>query len=208
MGGDSDEGIGAGSAPQGWHSRGYIPHYDVPGLIQLLTIRLHDSMPAARLAQLNRTSGKLTPVQIRSALENHLDAGYGACYLRDPRVASLAQETLLHFDGERYNLLAWVVMPNHVHTLLQLRAELPVGKVMQSWKGYIARFSNQLLGRSGDFWQRDYFDRFISNEDHYRNAVLYIEGNPVKARLVSSPEQWPYSSARMKSVAEKSAPLQ
>jgi len=89
-----------------------------------------------------------------------------------------------------------------------LRAEFPVSKIVQSWKGYIARFGNQLLGRSGDFWQRECFDRFIRNEEHYRNAVRYIEGNPVKARLAETPEQWQYSSARMKSVAEKSAPLQ
>ena len=156
---------------------------------------LHDSLPAAKLAELNREYDKLSPAQVRGALEGLLDAGAGACYLRNPRVAALAQESLFFFDGERYQLCAWAVMPNHVHVLAQFIAEYPVAKVVHSWKTYIARQGNLLLGRSGAFWQREYYDRFIRNEAHYRNAVQYIEWNPVKARLVQAPEDWPFGSA-------------
>jgi REP element-mobilizing transposase RayT len=117
------------------------------------------------------------------------------------------QETLLIFDGERYRLLAWVVMPNHVHVLVQLDQQHPLPKVLHSWKSYVANQANKILGRSGPFWQREYFDRFIRNEDHYRNAVRYIEDNPVKAGLVMLPEDWRFSSARLRSAAEKSGPI-
>lgn len=114
------------------------------------------------------------------------------------------QETLLRFDGERYLLMAWVVMPNHVHVLAQFDKQYPLSGVLHSWKSYVAHQANQMLGRSGSFWQKEYFDRFIRNDNHYRNAVMYIENNPVKAGLVNSPEEWLFSSAKLKSVAEKS----
>jgi putative DNA methylase len=194
-----DEVVGAprqrSETRQAWHSRGYIPHYDAPGLFQLITLRLHDSMPATKLAELNCSYRNLTPAQVRNALEDCLDAGSGACYLRDPRVAELAQESLLYFDGERYRLCAWVIMPNHVHVLAQFIAEYPVAKVVHSWKSFIANQANKLLGRNGAFWHREYFDRFIRNDEHYRNAVKYVEWNPVKARLADAPGKWPYSSA-------------
>jgi putative transposase len=193
--------------PHYWHSRGYLPHYDEPGLFQMLTFRLHDALPAHKMAELNRGANRLTPGQVRGALEGYLDAGCGACYLRDPRIAAIAQQTLLHFDEERYNLLAWVVMPNHMHVLAQLRRAYPLSKVLQSWKGYIANQSNKVLGRHGTFWQHEYYDRYIRNADHYRNAIAYIEGNPVKARLVDAPEKWPYSSAALKNIVEQSQPL-
>jgi REP element-mobilizing transposase RayT len=178
-----------------WHSRGYIPHYDEPGLFQLLTFRLHDSLPAQVVASLHDSRQDLTDVQRRTACEDYLDSCRGACHLRDSRIAELAQGTLLHFDGERYRLLAWVVMPNHLHVLAQFMAEHPLPKVVHSWKSYIANQANKLLGRSGQFWQREYFDRFIRNETHYLNAVQYVEWNPVKAGLAERPERWPFGSS-------------
>lgn len=86
-------------------------------------------------------------------------------------------------------------MPNHVHVIARLAPNQPMAKVLQTWKGYTARQANLLLGCKGSFWQRDYFDRVIRDESHYRKAVNYIEWNAVKARLASSPEKYPYCSA-------------
>lgn len=180
-----------------WYSRDYLPHYHKPGLFQLITFRLVDSMPQEKVANLLR-SKKFSATQKRNAMEDVLDFGYGACYLQDDRVAGLAQDSLLFFDGERYNLLAWVVMPNHVHLLVQFNTGFPLNKVVHSWKSFIANKSNKLLGRSGPFWQREYYERYIKNENHYRNAVMYIESNPVKAGLVGEPELWKYGSARLR----------
>ena len=65
-------------------------------------------------------------------------------------------------------------------------------------KSFTANEANKVLVRTGDVWQREYHDRFIRDDDHYRNAVVYIENNPVKAKLCRAPEEWPFSSARFR----------
>ena len=70
----------------------------------------------------------------------------------------------------------------------------PLAKLMNTWKGKSARAANELLGRSGRFWQPDYFDTLIRNEAHLRQAVRYVEANPVKAGLVKEATAWPWSS--------------
>jgi REP element-mobilizing transposase RayT len=88
-------------------------------------------------------------------------------------------------------------MPNHVHLLVEIWQK-PMTELLQSWKGCTARRINRILGRRGKLWQDDYWDRYIRDEAHYRKVVHYIEWNPVKAGLVKSPEQWPFSSARFR----------
>src|SRR6266404_4478427 len=107
-------------AVEGWHSRGYLPHFDGPQITQFVTFRLYDSIPKIvfqrwreELKSISKTNSEL-----RRRLKLYLDQGYGNCYLRDPRVAKLVQQSFLFFDSERYKLSAWVVMPNHVHALL------------------------------------------------------------------------------------------
>jgi len=124
-----------------------------------------------------------------------LDAGHGACWLKAPRIAALVENALLHFDGQRYRLLAWCVMPNHVHALVETKEGFPLPEIVHSWKSFTANEANKILRRTGDFWQREYHDRFIRDDDHYRNAVVYIENNPVKAGLVKTAQAWRYSSA-------------
>lgn len=114
----------------------------------------------------------------------------------DGRIAQLIEEALLHFDGQRYHLLAWVVMPNHVHVLIETLAGHPLAEVEHSWKSFTAKEANVILGRRGTFWQAESFDRVIRNEQHLANAIQYIHNNPVKAGLVSQAEDWLYSSAR------------
>ena len=96
---------------------------------------------------------------------------------------------------ERYRLLAWVVMPNHVHVLIELIDGHPLSGIVHSWKSYTAHEINRTPGNQGKIWQREYFDRWIRNEEHNWQAVWYIHDNPVKAGLVRVQEEWPYSSA-------------
>ena len=103
----------------------------------------------------------------------------GAVYFVTFRLA----ETLHHFQGERVVMISFVVMPNHVHALFVQNLEFPLEKLIRSWKGFTARQINKLLGRSGNFWQRDYFDRLVRDEKHSANCVRYIRRNPEKARL-------------------------
>lgn len=179
---------------RGYYSRGYLPHFDQPGLVQMITFRLHDAMPASRRAEWENMLNLEDELERCKKIEEYLDAGYGSCVLRDERIARLVQEALLHFDGQRYRLLAWVIMPNHVHVLIETRPGYQLSEIVQAWKSFTAKEVNKLLGRRGILWQTDYFDRFIRDEQHFENAVHYIHYNPVKAGLVTQAEDWPYSS--------------
>ena len=178
----------------GWYSRGYLPHFDAPGLIQGITFRLWDSLPANVVQILAEEADNAAK---RTRVEEYLNAGYGACYLADSRIAHLMEGTLQFFDGKRYRLIAWVVMPNHVHVLVEIFEGWPLDKILHSWKSYSATEANKILQREGKFWFREYFDRYIRDERHFANAVQYIHQNPVRAGLVECAEEWLYSSARL-----------
>src|SRR5881296_2269474 len=102
----------------GWHERGYLPHCDFPELVQFVTFRLCDSMPASRHCEWEHLLKIEDNREKRTKLEEYLDRGVGECFLRRHDVAHIIQQSLLHFHGLRYDLLAWVVMPNHVHVLV------------------------------------------------------------------------------------------
>ncbi len=182
---------------KGWYTRGYLPHYDQPGTLQMVTFRLADALPAARRREWEALFAVEDGREQRTRIEAYLDRGLGACHLRDPRVAASVEAVLLYGDGRHYRLAAWVVMPNHVHALVELWT-LPLGRLIQAWKGTSARDANRLLGRPGTFWQTEYWDRYLRDEEHFRKAQRYIEGNPVKAHLARRPEDWPFSSAHPK----------
>lgn len=193
----------ASPIPSPWRTRGYLPHFDEPGLVQSLTFRLHDAVPVTVVqlwkAELFWVEGlpAVDPreIKLRKLIAHYEDAGHGACWLRDQRIAALVESALLQFDGERYRLIAWCVMPNHVHVLIETLENHPLASVVHSWKSYTAQRANRILGRSGEFWFREYFDRFIRDEGHLGNATQYIEQNPVAAGLVPAKEKWRWSSA-------------
>jgi len=124
-----------------------------------------------------------------------LDKGDGAVWLKNSAVAEIVQNSLLFFDGQRYSLHAWVIMPNHVHVLFTPMDDWTLTKIIHSWKSFSAREANKILGRVGEFWQREYFDRAIRNEQGFNSAVAYIENNPVKAGLCQVAEEWLFGSA-------------
>ncbi len=178
-----------------WHSRGYLPHCDVPGLIQAVTFRLADSLPSEVLEGLKYAAGDNKEQHKR--VDTLLDAGYGACWLKQPEIAARVEDALLHWDGTRYHLLAWCVMPNHVHALIETHTDFPLPDVVHSWKSFLAHAINQHLGRTRAVWMHDYFDRYVRDDHHLAAVIAYIHANPVKAGLVSDEPDWPYSSARL-----------
>ncbi len=183
----------------GWHSRGYLPHFDGGEIAQTVTFRLFDSMPQTVLEQWKEELAQLPPETFdrerRKRIDAYLDRGYGSCYLREGRIAEIAQNALLHFEGERYALHAWVVMPNHLHVLFTPKAGWEMSQITQAWKSFTAHECNKMLQRTGEFWQREPFDRFIRDETHFATAIAYIENNPVKAGLCERAEDWQWSSA-------------
>jgi len=171
-------------------------------MIQSLNFRLGDALPSIVLerwrSELQRGPEGERSVELRRRVEDYLDAGNGACWLRQDEIAKLVEDALLHFDGTRYLLLAWYVMPNHVHALIETRAGFSLDSVLQAWKSFTAHAANARLGRSGEFWQREYLDRYIRNAEHYERVVAYIEENPVKAGLAATRAEWLWSSARFR----------
>lgn len=181
----------------GWHERGYMPHCDYPGLIQFVTFRLVDSMPAARRGEWEHLLSIEDIREKRAKLEEYLDRGVGECVLREGRIAVLVEDAFLFFQNQRYELLAWCVMPNHFHVLV-LVWQTPLAKLIQSWKSFIAGEANATLGRTGQLWEPEYWDTFMRDEEQERKAIKYIENNPVKAKLCRTPQEWTFSSARFR----------
>ena len=179
---------------KGWYSTKHLPHFDSPGAQQYITYRLADSLPAERHGEWVAILAIESELEKQRRLEHYLDLGHGACHLRHRRIAEMVQSAFWHYDGVSYRLLAWVVMPNHIHALIEVW-QTPLGKILRDLKGFTAKEANRILGREGTFWEDDYFDRYIRDEEHFRRAVRYIENNPVKARLVRMAAEWPWSSA-------------
>ena len=151
---------GTNDDPKGWYSRGYLPHLDQPGLYQSMTFRLHDSVPEQVIQRWKEElhwredlpSHAPAVATLRQRIIEYEDAGHGACWLRDERIASLVENALLNFDGQRYRLIAWCIMPNHVHVLIETCSGYPLEKVLHSWKSFTAQMANKLLARNGPFW--------------------------------------------------------
>ena len=179
-------------AHKGWHSRNYLPHFDSEDVVQFVTFRLADSLPAEAIERLKYVD---RPEMLRHEM---LDNGWGACWLKSASVARLVENAFFAFDGDRYRLHAWTIMPNHAHVLFSALPTASLGEVVGSWKRYTARLANKELGRTGAFWQTEYWDRFIRNEHHFAATESYIDQNPVKAGLVTEASLWPYGSARLK----------
>jgi len=184
--------------PKGWYYRHGLPHFDAPGFLQAITFRLADSLPAEVITKI-----KATRKDGRSrVVERALDVGYGQCVLRNPMAATIVANALRYFDGERYHLGEWVIMPNHVHVLVQPLEGVGLPDVVHSWKSFTAQKINACLRLQGTLWQDSYFDRFVRDERYRTLVAAYIENNPVKAGFVATPEDWPYGSAAARRLEE------
>ena len=204
----ADREIG-GPEGKGWYSRGYLPHFDSEGATQHVTMHLADSLPRNVLDRLAEQVNVLPPekreLERRRKVEVWIDAGHGSCVLRDPTMAAMVEGALLHFDGRRYRLIAWVVMPNHVHVLFEPTNGWAMGRILASWKKFTAvritnyrkaGNSNILLGAQvGPVWHREFLDRYMRDAQHLKDVVKYIHENPVKAGLAAKAEDWQWSSA-------------
>ncbi len=113
----------------------------------------------------------------------YLDTGCGACPLRTPALAAKVVETLIFFDEMRYRLHAWCIMPNHVHVVAQVFPAYQLPEILHSWKSFTAKAANRILGTTGSFWQKEYYDHLIRDEAQFHRAVNYVIQNPEKAGL-------------------------
>jgi REP element-mobilizing transposase RayT len=179
----------------------HLPQLDQPGAIYFVTFRLADSVPQKVLKRwLYEREGwrrshpepwdedmlkeyrRLFTVQ----MERWLDAGYGECVLRDERCRAEVAERLLFKHGVDYDLGDWVVMPNHVHVLLQPLGGISLDAIMKPIKGVSARNINHLLGRSGALWMEESFTHIIRSLEQLKKFQHYIQNNPLKTKLPAS----------------------
>jgi putative DNA methylase len=150
--------------------------------------------------------------QFFAEYDRYLDTVTNLDWLSQSSVAEIVRKSLYHFDGTRYQLMAYCIMPNHVHVLFQPDGpqtpcsvpevadetsdhKSPLSAILHSWKSYTAKEANKVLGRSGGFWQHESYDHWVRDEEELERIVQYIIGNPVKAELVQQPHEWRFSSA-------------
>ena len=199
----------------GFHSRDHLPHLKQEGGAYFVTFRLAGTLPAEVLRALKDERGRILrgalaakrpltwPEQeelfrwYSARVDAHLGAGGGDCWLRRPEIAGLVADALRFFAGTRYELPAWVVMPNHVHVVVRPLPGWTLSRVLQGWKGYTGHEANRRLGRTGmKFWQAESFDHLVRDDEDLRRCLVYTEMNPVNAGLCTLAEDWPWSSAR------------
>lgn len=173
--------------------RAHLPHWHQDGKLQFITFRLADSLPQEKLDELEQNKERFMQQHLQpwdketeaqyyklfgSKIDEWLDAGMGSCLLKFPNIRKIVCDALSFFDGDRYRLHSYVVMPNHVHVLVELLGENKTGDVLHSWKRHTANQINKLIGGSGKFWQHESFDRIIRDKEHYNNVLRYIANNP------------------------------
>jgi Rad3-related DNA helicase/REP element-mobilizing transposase RayT len=179
----------------------HLPHWTKNGAVYAVTFRLADSLPRSVLQEwiaerqeiVTRARDAGRPLSTEEAMQLHhlhserveryLDAGAGRCWLRDDAIAQIVVKALRHFEGTRYHLLSWCVMPNHVHVVLQPEDQQKLPDILRSWKTFTAREANLRLGRTGDFWQTEYYDHLVRDNDDLRHAIEYAWENPDRAGL-------------------------
>lgn len=180
-------------------SRRNLPHWHCEGAIYWVTFRLADSLPQKeldRLAEEKESWVRSHPkpwddeqwreynTQFGDRVDAWLDAGHGSCFLRRTDAQDFVKDCLLKFDGDRVHIHAAVIMPNHVHVLMEPLGANLLSKLLKGIKGASARFVNQRLARSGSFWMDESYDHIVRSEKEYQHFIRYIRENPVKAGLL------------------------
>ncbi|NQV19403.1 MAG: transposase [Armatimonadetes bacterium] len=197
-----------------------LPHYQPEKGIFFITTRLAFTLPEVILNELKekkemfekalknvnkkdmkefiREFHKSYFVKFDEFLDKYNKSPMWLCKLE---VAKIIEENLHHWNGKRYLLFAYCIMPNHVHIMLK---PLKTGnnvyesltKIMFGIKSYTANECNKVLRRSGQFWHHESYDHFVRDAEELGREIDYIAKNPVKAGLVSNWQDWRYSWIR------------
>lgn len=191
---------------RGWYYHTPKPQPEIPYDIQLVTLRLSDALPAAELQKMDIDARMVEPAKRvhfkRERTQEILNAGHGSCALKNPKVARAVLDVLEDQHAKRYKLIAWCIMPNQLHVLIEPCC--PLARIVQDWKAITTRWAlqqNLALGlklKGKGMWMKRYQDRFIRDSEHLAEATKDLHDSPVVAGLCESPEDWRWSSARTK----------
>jgi len=224
----------------GLFRRRRLPHWDLPGATYFVTTCLARSIPAQGLADLAEYRARLAKIPVHKGVSKKawdlacwkrvfarsdwwLDHHAAVRHLGDPALAEKVVDAIYHWAGRRYDVLAYVVMPSHLHWVFRPREEmdslregngvhhgveqvgnLPHGngdrrpareRIMHTLKLRTALECNRALRRCGAFWPDESYDHCVRDVDELERIIQYIEFNPVKASLVTAPHEWRSSSA-------------
>lgn len=178
-----------------------LPHWTKQGAVYAVSFRLADSVPTSVLEQwkaerttiveraktqrrdLTLSEQERLKELYSERIERYLDSGVGACWLLDERIAAEVVRALQHFDGKRYELLSWCLMPNHVHVVFRSLEQHALEEILHSWKSFTAHRANEIIGRSGAFWQAESYDHLVRDDDDLIAQCNYAWDNPEKAGL-------------------------
>jgi REP element-mobilizing transposase RayT len=179
----------------------YLPHWTREGGEYFVTFRLADSLPQSVLEELiaerqlalkkeriikqyaASMNEKRVQLFLSQKVEAYLDSGSGASWMRRDDVAAVVEKALLYFDRKRYRLVAWCIMPNHVHVVIRPEPGTKLADILHSWKSLTAKRINKLLKRKGKFWQPEYYDHLIRDESDLNRCVEYTYYNPERAGM-------------------------
>jgi REP element-mobilizing transposase RayT len=176
----------------------YLPHWRLDGAIYHVVFRLADSVPAHLLREwvaereflLSRkevlSGEQATRLRhlVSARTQEFLDTGHGSCILAEGRNAQLVANALAFFQGSRYNIHAWCVMPNHVHVVVEPLDDHELSKILHSWKSFSSHEMRKVIGGTGSIWHRESYDHIVRNERSYRRVVQYVLDNPLRANLL------------------------
>lgn len=183
--------------------RGELPHLYKDGGTYFVTFRLWDAVVSRKYGPTSffRTASQLEPEAIAQSTEPPLRLG--SCPLSNPACANIVEGAMIHFQGERFALGAWCIMPNHVHAVFQPLGEFSPSTILHGWKSFSAHKINKMLHRAGTVWERESFDHLARSVDEVERFIDYVEENPVTAGLCESSVDWPWSSARVRFTAKR-----
>ena len=174
-------------------THGNLPHWNQQQKLYAVTFRLYDALPLhvvkSYQEQWEKEHGKPTTTTssaheawMRKRMMEYMDAGHGACWLRQEAIRHIVASAFCHTNTHLARIYAYVIMPNHVHAVVETRPGVTIQYMMHSLKGFTACKINQYLGRNGKVWQREYFDRIVRSNAHYERAIQYIISNPLHCK--------------------------
>ncbi len=170
-------------------SRKNLPHWDQDSKLQMITFHLADSLPKKVLEEIkkrrkelaqnkfNTEETKIRRYHLNNYVDKMADAGYGECIFRNKEICDIMENSILYFDEVRYNIHAYVIMPNHVHILLEIYEGESVEKIYDSIKRHVTTNINKYLGTKKKRLPKEPYDRLVRNEEHYLAAITYIYKN-------------------------------
>lgn len=188
-----------------------LPHWQPSGAEYFVTIRLKGSLPRSAIERLKKLQtelkekdfdqvedlDQLIQQKVFETYESLLDGSTaGPTWLANDEIAKKVEDSIHYRNTNIFDLYSYCIMPSHLHLVfkdLGGNGENPITEIMRNFKRYTARKSNEVLKRSGTFWQAESFDRVIRDNDELEKTLKYVLKNPVKAGLADSWKEWPYS---------------